>query len=68
MATSGHDRKLKVYDLRMYKALYEYRVAAPPAEMAFSQRGMLAASIGSVVQVGPPSELCSIRTLSNRRA
>ena len=56
MATSGHDRKLKIYDLRMYRPLFEYHVAAGATEMNFSQRGMLAASIGSVVQVSVEEE------------
>ena len=51
MATSGVDRKLKIWDLRTYKELHSYKLGAGPGHLAFSQRGLLAAGIGSVVEV-----------------
>lgn len=52
MATGGIDRTLKVWDLRTFKALYSYKVASGPGSLAFSQRGLLAAGIGNIVEVG----------------
>lgn len=51
MATSGIDRSLKIWDLRTYKLLHSYRVAAGAGTLAFSQRGLLAAGIGNTVEV-----------------
>jgi U3 small nucleolar RNA-associated protein 7 len=51
MATAGIDRSLKIWDLRTYKALYSYKVSAGPGSLAFSQRGLLAAGMGNVVEV-----------------
>ena len=52
MATSGVDRKIKIWDIRMYQELKSYQVAAGPSQMTFSQRGLLAAGMGNVVEVG----------------
>ncbi|XP_041368413.1 WD repeat-containing protein 46-like isoform X2 [Gigantopelta aegis] len=51
MATSGVDRKLKIWDLRTYKMLQSYKLAAGATTLAFSQRNMLAAGIGNIVQI-----------------
>ena len=51
MATSGMDRKLKIWDLRKNEVLFNYKVAAGAGHMAFSQKGLLAASIGQTVEV-----------------
>jgi WD40 repeat protein len=52
MATSGVDAKLKVWDLRNYKCLNEYRTSSNGASaMAFSQKQLLAASYRDVVEV-----------------
>lgn len=51
MATSGVDRKLKIWDQRMYRELYSYKLGAGPGHLAFSQTGLLAAGIGNVVEV-----------------
>ena len=52
MATSGIDAKLKIWDLRTYKALNEYRTASTGASnLAFSQKNLLAASYRDVVEV-----------------
>ena len=52
MATSGVDAKLKLWDLRTYKCLNEYRTASNGAgSLAFSQKKLLAASYRDVVEV-----------------
>uniref|UniRef100_A0AAY4CPE8 WD repeat-containing protein 46 n=2 Tax=Denticeps clupeoides TaxID=299321 RepID=A0AAY4CPE8_9TELE len=51
MVTSGLDRKLKVYDLRAFKPLQSYFLPAGAACLSLSQRGLLCASMGDVVQV-----------------
>ena len=51
MATSGVDRKIKIWDLRTYRELYSYRVGAGPGQLTFSQRGLLAAGMGNFVEV-----------------
>ncbi|KAK7478780.1 hypothetical protein BaRGS_00029991, partial [Batillaria attramentaria] len=50
MATSGVDRKLKVWDLRTYKTLANYQLSMGAGSLAFSQTGMLASATGSIVQ------------------
>merc|ERR1712038_1061412 len=49
MATSGIDRTLKIWDLRTYKTLQTYRIGAGASQLAFSQRGLIAASKGNIV-------------------
>lgn len=52
MATSGVDAKLKIWDLRTYKTLHEYRTASNgAATLAFSQKKLLAASYRDVVEI-----------------
>lgn len=52
MATSGVDAKLKIWDLRTFKSLNEYRTATTgAATLAFSQKKLLAASYRDVVEV-----------------
>jgi hypothetical protein len=52
MATSGIDAKLKIWDLRNYKAVNEYRTSSNgAAALAFSQKKLLAASYRDVVEV-----------------
>lgn len=51
MASAGLDRKLRVFDLRTYKALHDLVLPLGAAHLDFSQRGLLAASCGDVVQV-----------------
>lgn len=53
MATSGIDRKLRLWDLRTYKMLANYQIAMGAKSLAFSQTGALALATGSVVQVKP---------------
>uniref|UniRef100_A0A4W4DPG7 WD repeat-containing protein 46 n=1 Tax=Electrophorus electricus TaxID=8005 RepID=A0A4W4DPG7_ELEEL len=51
MVTSGLDRKLKVYDIRAFKALHSYFLPAGASCLSLSQRGLLSAATGDVVQV-----------------
>ncbi len=52
MATSGVDAKLKIWDLRNYKCLKEYRTSSNGAStLAFSQKKLLAASYRDVIEV-----------------
>ncbi|XP_065419988.1 WD repeat-containing protein 46 isoform X2 [Chrysemys picta bellii] len=51
MATSGLDRKLRVYDLRAYQPLQSLVLPVGAGHLSFSQRGLLAAACGDVVQV-----------------
>ena len=51
MATSGGDRKIKIWDLRTYRELYCYKVGAGPGQLAFSQTGLLGAGMGNIVEV-----------------
>ena len=52
MATSGVDVKLKIWDLRNYKCLNEYRTSSNGAlTLAFSQKNLLAASYRDIIEV-----------------
>jgi len=53
MATTGLDRKLKVFDLRMYRELSSHRYDRRhcPGLVDFSQRGILAVSRDDVVEM-----------------
>ncbi|KAL7884339.1 hypothetical protein AOLI_G00071090 [Acnodon oligacanthus] len=51
MVTSGLDRKLKVYDIRAFKPLHSYFLPAGASSLSLSQRGLLSASTGDIVQV-----------------
>ncbi|XP_072015484.1 WD repeat-containing protein 46-like [Amphiura filiformis] len=51
MATSGMDRQLKIFDVRTFKPLQAYRVPYGAGDLCFSQRGLLAAACGNVVEV-----------------
>ena len=52
MATSGIDRKLKIWDLRMYKEVQSCGIGVGAGALSFSQRGLLAAGLGNIVEVG----------------
>ncbi|XP_038598179.1 WD repeat-containing protein 46 [Tachyglossus aculeatus] len=57
MATSGLDRQLKLFDLRgAYRPLRARPLALGAAHLAYSQRGLLAASVGDVVDVYRPDD------------
>lgn len=51
MATSGVDKAIRVWDIRMYRPLHAYNTPAPVAWMDISQKGMLAAGYTRRVQV-----------------
>ncbi|XP_050776990.1 WD repeat-containing protein 46 isoform X2 [Gopherus flavomarginatus] len=51
MATSGLDRKLHIYDLRAYQPVQSLVLPVGAGHLSFSQRGLLAATCGEVVQV-----------------
>ncbi|KAK3087631.1 hypothetical protein FSP39_008634, partial [Pinctada imbricata] len=51
LATSGLDRKLKIWDLRTYKMLQCYKTGYGAGSMAFSQTGLLALGKGNLVEV-----------------
>lgn len=51
MVTSGMDKKLKVYDLRAFKPLQAYFLPAGASSLSLSQRGLLSAATGDVVQI-----------------
>lgn len=54
MATAGMDKKLKIWDLRKYEAIQTLPGLAKSLD--FSQKGMLATSTGSFIQVLATSE------------
>lgn len=49
MATAGVDRKIKIWDLRKYEVIKSY--AARAQSLDFSQKGLLACSNGSQVEI-----------------
>jgi len=51
LATSSTDRTVKIWDLRTYQELHQYKVGAGAAHLQFSQRGLLATSFGNKVEV-----------------
>ncbi|XP_071384661.1 WD repeat-containing protein 46 [Centroberyx affinis] len=51
MVTSGMDKKLKVYDIRAFKPLQSYFLPAGASSLSLSQRGLLSAATGDIVQV-----------------
>ncbi|KAM9342440.1 WD repeat-containing protein 46 [Pholidichthys leucotaenia] len=51
MVTSGMDKKLKVHDIRAFKPLKSYFLPAGASCLSLSQRGLLSASTGDIVQL-----------------
>ena len=51
MTTSGNDRKIKVWDLRKFECMHEFRVPAGANSMHYSSQGLLAAAMGNTVYV-----------------
>ncbi|XP_006001024.1 WD repeat-containing protein 46 [Latimeria chalumnae] len=51
MATSGLDKKLNLFDIRSYRPLQSFVIPAGASHLSFSQRSLLAAGCGNVVQV-----------------
>ena len=52
MATSGVDRKLKIWDLRQYQELNSVKIGHGASSLSFSQNGLLAAGLNEIVEVG----------------
>ncbi|XP_046398985.1 WD repeat-containing protein 46 [Ischnura elegans] len=51
MVTAAADRTLAVWDLRNMGALHRYQLKYTPADLSFSQKGLLAAGMGNVIEV-----------------
>uniref|UniRef100_A0A4W5MRP3 WD repeat domain 46 n=1 Tax=Hucho hucho TaxID=62062 RepID=A0A4W5MRP3_9TELE len=51
MVTSGMDKRLKVYDIRSYRPLLSYFLPVGASCLSLSQRGLLSAATGDIVQV-----------------
>ncbi|KAI1893038.1 hypothetical protein AGOR_G00139770 [Albula goreensis] len=51
MVTSGLDKRLKVFDMRAFRPLHSYFLPAGASCLSLSQRGLLCASTGNIVQV-----------------
>ncbi|XP_071332702.1 WD repeat-containing protein 46 [Trachinotus anak] len=51
MVTSGMDKKLKLYDIRAFKPLKSYFLPTGASCLSLSQRGLLSAATGDIVQV-----------------
>lgn len=52
MATAGVDKKLKIWDARkLGESLQSYSIRAGASNLNFSQKGLLAVSMGNVVEV-----------------
>ncbi|KAK1645174.1 hypothetical protein QYE76_062979 [Lolium multiflorum] len=49
MATAGVDRKIKIWDMRKYEVVHSYPARAQSLD--FSQKGLLAGSNGSLVEI-----------------
>lgn len=50
-ATASADRTLKLWDIRTYKCLNAYTLKAVPGHVTFSQKELLAVSLGNFVEV-----------------
>jgi U3 small nucleolar RNA-associated protein 7 len=51
MATSGVDRKMKIWDIRKFQMLHSYNIGCGAGNMVFSQRGVLALGKGNIIEV-----------------
>lgn len=51
MATSGQDGHIRIFDIRKYTPLHSYKVMRSPSNLKFSQRGLLAATFGNIVEI-----------------
>ncbi|XP_069602384.1 WD repeat-containing protein 46 isoform X2 [Ranitomeya imitator] len=62
MASSGTDRKMTIYDLRTYRPLQSCLLPLGAGSLCHSQRGLLAAGVGNVVQVYKDTHLSAPRS------
>lgn len=62
LATVAADRTLKIWDVRTFKTLQAYKLQAGPGHVTFSQKEMVALSLGSYVEVYKD---CCRRTVSS---
>ncbi|XP_058678589.1 WD repeat-containing protein 46 [Ammospiza caudacuta] len=53
MATAGLDRKIRIFDLRTFGVLQEWGVPTGASQLDFSQRRLLAAACGDLLQIYP---------------
>jgi len=51
LVTTGTDSKMRVWDLRTYKQLYEYFNPLVASSVEISQKGLLAVTYGNIVEV-----------------
>ncbi|XP_071439375.1 WD repeat-containing protein 46 [Hetaerina americana] len=51
MATAAADRTLAIWDLRNLAPLHRYQLKYAPADLNFSQKGLLAAGFGNIIEV-----------------
>lgn len=63
IATCAADRSLKIYDLRNhFKHMFNYKLRTPPHGLCFSQKNLLAAALGPVVEVYRDPTISEITT------
>ncbi len=51
MVSTGNDSKMRIWDVRTYKQLYEYYNPLPAVSVTISQKGLLAIGYGNKVEV-----------------
>lgn len=63
LATSGLDRRVKIWDIRALSGpVVDYKLRAAANELAMSQKGLLAIAMGNVCEIYRKPNLVSIRT------
>lgn len=58
MATSGVDRKMKIWDIRKFEMVHSYQIGCGAGHMVFSQTGALGLGKGNIVEVWRPGFVC----------
>ena len=66
MVTGGQDRRMAIWDLRMYKETHTYTTPAPPTYLDISDTGLLGVGWGTHVTVGNPPIFTIMSELLNR--
>ncbi len=51
LTTTGTDSKMRIWDLRNFKQLFEYFNPLPASSIDISQKGLLAVSYGNIVEI-----------------